>query len=368
MGRRITLELPDRLVDRIDELKKEWCIRARGDCLTRLLEEIWTDETDLEPELEHEVDRELEDRLKADSQEDPAEMAREGCLNATVGSDQSSADRQGSEPSYLEDKAIVLVSRRLETNDRNAASIKAQESQDPKISQSRRQGIDLPGFVRTRTQAIRTSLQQPRDSQQRDSPFVPVVSLDYLSACCKEALSHWTTLYGSKPGATVLEAVMLWMARDIWPQLDGSEGRTFTWSQINQAMQGICTDWSVESPQFEHVIVAAAALEDPFAAGSLTDRIPTLIRRFVNRFKRSRRVTSFETLESTMTLHGALRLLGLPTQAGASLTLRAIRDTYKKKAIEAHPDAGGSTDDMRRLNEAYQMLKELYRDKESIPS
>jgi Arc/MetJ-type ribon-helix-helix transcriptional regulator len=48
MGRRITLELPDHLVERLDELKKEWCIRSRGDCLTRLLEEIWTDETDLE--------------------------------------------------------------------------------------------------------------------------------------------------------------------------------------------------------------------------------------------------------------------------------------------------------------------------------
>ena len=52
MGRRITLELPDHLVDRIDELKKEWCIRARGDCLTRLLEEIWTDETDFETDFE----------------------------------------------------------------------------------------------------------------------------------------------------------------------------------------------------------------------------------------------------------------------------------------------------------------------------
>ena len=55
MGRRITLELPDHLVDRIDELKREWCIRSRGDCLTRLLEEIWTDETDFETDLEADV-------------------------------------------------------------------------------------------------------------------------------------------------------------------------------------------------------------------------------------------------------------------------------------------------------------------------
>ena len=100
------------------------------------------------------------------------------------------------------------------------------------------------------------------------------------------------------------------------------------------------------------------------ASASVPDRIPTLIRRFVSRFKRSRKVTSFETLESTMTLHGALKQLELPTQAGQSLTLRSIRDAYKRKAVEVHPDSGGSTDAMRRLNEAYQMLKELYRQKE----
>ena len=259
-----------------------------------------------------------------------------------------------------------MVRRSQDPKEQDTTSVLTPDTSQPREINTKKRGIDLPGFVRSRTQAIRTSLQQPQTPEEgRDSPFVPVVSFDHLTACCNKAIDHWTSLYGSAPGATVLEAVMLWMARDIWPQLDGSEGRTFTWSQVNQSMQDVCTDWSVQSPKFEHVIVAAAVLEDPFAAGNVEDRIPTLIRRFVNRFKRSRRVTSFETLESTMTLHGALRLLDLPTQAGASLTLRTIRDAYKKKAIEAHPDAGGSTDGMRRLNEAYQMLRELYRDKES---
>ena len=56
-----------------------------------------------------------------------------------------------------------------------------------------------------------------------------------------------------------------------------------------------------------------------------------------------------------------LKLLGLSTQAGASVTLTAIREAYKTKAREAHPDSGGSTDSMRRLNEAYRLLRELYR-------
>ena len=357
MGRRITLELPDHLVDRIDELKKEWCIRSRGDCLTRLLEEIWTDETDLETDVD--------DLLECEAIEDSAVLSVANSTDA-IG---STADLHSAKPSYNEDRAIVLVRQSPDPKEQDIASLLTPETNQPRESNTKSRGIDLPGFVRSRTQAIRTSLQQPQvPEDQRDSPFVPVVSFDHLTACCAKAIDHWTNLYGSMPGATVLEAVMLWMARDIWPQLDGSEGRTFTWSQVNQSMQDVCADWTVPTPKFEHVIVAAAVLEDPFAAGSVEDRIPTLIRRFVNRFKRSRRVTSFETLESTMTLHGALRLLDLPTQAGASLTLRSIRDAYKKKAIEAHPDAGGSTDVMRRLNEAYQMLRELYRDKESQQS
>ena len=358
MGRRITLELPDHLVDRIDELKREWCIRSRGDCLTRLLEEIWTDETDFETGLETGV----ADLLSTGANKEPTDDVSVATSPDAI---ELKRDQRPTEPSYNEDRAIVLVRRSQDPKEHDTTSVLTPDTSQPREINTKKRGIDLPGFVRSRTQAIRTSLQQPQTPEEgRDSPFVPVVSFDHLTACCNKAIDHWTSLYGSAPGTTVLEAVMLWMARDIWPQLDGSEGRTFTWSQVNQSMQDVCTDWSVQSPKFEHVIVAAAVLEDPFAAGSVEDRIPTLIRRFVNRFKRSRRVTSFETLESTMTLHGALRLLDLPTQAGASLTLRSIRDAYKKKAIEAHPDAGGSTDGMRRLNEAYQMLRELYRDKE----
>ena len=67
MGRRITLELPDHLVDRIDELKREWCIRSRGDCLTRLLEEIWTDETGFETDGA--------DLLNSGANEDPTDLS-----------------------------------------------------------------------------------------------------------------------------------------------------------------------------------------------------------------------------------------------------------------------------------------------------
>jgi curved DNA-binding protein CbpA len=62
-----------------------------------------------------------------------------------------------------------------------------------------------------------------------------------------------------------------------------------------------------------------------------------------------------------MTLHGALKLLQLPTAAGQRLTLPQIREAYREMALAHHPDSGGSEEAMRRLNEAYQLLKELYR-------
>jgi len=330
-SKRISLELPEDLVDRLDQLRVEWHVRSRGACLERLLEEIF----ESEPEVTN-------DDLLTSS--DAAESKR-------------------SDPVYDEDRAIVLVN-----SSRNPSTVQLQNSADEAPAPSRRPGgsagagIDLPGFVRKRTAAIRISIDAKEATV--DAPVVPSISESQLRSWSDTALQHWKNLYGSSPGETVMEAVMLWMARDIWPQIDGSEGRSFTWSQVQQAMDLICGSWPVQTPRFEQVIVAAAVLEDPFATATVTDRIPTLIRRFVSRFKRSRKVTSFETLESTMTLHGALRQLELPTQAGQSLTLRSIRDAYKRKAIELHPDSGGSTEAMRRLNEAYQMLKELYRQKE----
>jgi curved DNA-binding protein CbpA len=45
------------------------------------------------------------------------------------------------------------------------------------------------------------------------------------------------------------------------------------------------------------------------------------------------------------------------------VTLTQIREAYREMALRHHPDSGGSVDTMRRLNEAYQLLKELYRHK-----
>ncbi len=198
------------------------------------------------------------------------------------------------------------------------------------------------------------------------APPLPPLAGDIVQQAMEEAGNHWLALYGKPPNAAVLEAAMAWLAQDIWPQSDQSDSRAFTWSAACQVMQQFAPGWGDGAPSFERVMVTAGVLEDPFSGSTLSLRIPTLIRRFVHRFRRRKRGTSFQTLEHTMTLHGALRLLQLPTDPGQRLTLAQIREAYRDLAQDHHPDAGGSVEAMRRLNEAYQLLKELYRQRAAM--
>ena len=168
-------------------------------------------------------------------------------------------------------------------------------------------------------------------------------------------------MYGSIPNEYVIEAAMDWFSRDIWPNLDGTETLPFTWSAANKLMSDLFPYWQKKNPSLEIVLLMIGVLEDPFAASGLINRVPTLVRRFVSRFKRKNRSNSFKALDSTMTVHGALKLMKLSTVAGSAHTLQKIREAYKTIALETHPDAGGSTDEMRKLNEAYQLLKNFYR-------
>ena len=222
-------------------------------------------------------------------------------------------------------------------------------------------GIDLPGFVRRQSDQLRRSLHPRRSAQAVPSDPLPIVAADRLEQALARATGHWIELYGSEPNEAVLEASMIWLAQDIWPQSDQCEGRPFSWSLVQQVMSDLSPAWPQAPATFARVMVAAGILEDPFSVSTLDLRIPTLIRRFVHRFRRRRPGTSFQTLEHTMTLHGALRLLQLPTTPGQRLTLPQIREAYREMALAHHPDAGGSEESMRRLNEAYQLLKELYR-------
>lgn len=327
--RRIHLQLKDSLLQQVDALKKEWGIRNRGEVLERLLEEVFaTGDADVER------DGELELATGVEAEGDP-------------------------EPELDEQLGLVLVgSRALEATGKRIG-VEGGEPM-PAAPPRRRGGIDLPGFVQRNTQQLRRSIQpgRPADVGVASLPTIPA---ELVHQAMELAREHWVNLYGQPPNAAVLEAAMLWLARDIWPQSDQSEGRSFTWSAACRAMADLVGDWEAGQPRFEQVIVTAGVLEDPFSASTLPLRIPTLIRSFVQRFKRRRSNTSFAMLEHTMTVQGALKLLQVHPEADQAVTLGQIREAYREMALLHHPDSGGSVEAMRRINEAYQLLKELYR-------
>ncbi|MEB3306977.1 MAG: DnaJ domain-containing protein [Cyanobacteriota bacterium] len=321
--RRISLELPEDLLKQVDELKAEWGLRSRGDLFARLLRTVLPGACpDVNEEPEHTDSAETDD--------------------------------------FDEQCALVLVDgpEQRDGFGEHQSSVGAGLT-TTRSAQRSKPGIDLPGFVRRQSVQLKQSL-QPRGPRP-DSEVLPLVSGGELQRCLEVALSHWLELYGGAPHEAVLEAAMIWLAQDIWSQCDQNEGRPFTWSLAVSVVKEFAPSLSDGPPSFERVMVVAGLLEDPFSSATLDVRMPSLIRRFVHRFRRRRRGTSFQTLEHTMTLHGALKLLQLPTAPGHRLSLREIKDAYRQVAIEAHPDSGGSTEAMRRVNEAYQLLKELYR-------
>ncbi len=322
--RTTSFALSDALISALDNLKSVYGVRSRGAVVEQLLEYL--------------LDQDEEENNEPEQPET-------------------------SKP--IEEASSLVLIRRLDQNDAEPAesalapqAAAAQESPPPESG-----GIDLPGFVRTRGRQLKQTLRAPAvsSSNAESDPVVAAVSHDDLQEALKAADDHWISLYGQPPGGTVVEAAITWLSRDLWNSVDVSEGRPFTWTGANAAVHDLCQQWTTESPTLGRVMVVAGTLEDPFATANLAERMPTMIRRFVNRFRRSRKVTSFETLESTMTVHGALKLLGLSTQPGAEVTLSSIKEAYRTSARNAHPDTGGSPESMRRVSEAYQLLSGVYR-------
>jgi len=325
--RRVTLELPPEMVEQIDHLRREWGIRARGGVVEELLRHMFSGDRDSNLPLSSEEEQEAE----------PDE----------------SGNRDGPEDPDDASALVLVMGQALATDD---VCFALEDERDRSVAPASG-GIDLPGFVRRRSDQVRRSLRAPTPGR---SPL-PRLQPDTVQLALVAAGDHWFQLYGKPPTDTVLEAAMIWLAKDIWPHADPAEGRAFTWTQACLLMAEMVPGWESAAPDFARVIVTAGVLEDPFSGDSLAVRVPTLIRRFVNRFRRRRGGASFQTLENTMTLQGALKLLKIPVAAGQRLTLAQIREAYRQQAMEHHPDSGGSVEEMRRINEAYQLLKELYR-------
>ena len=327
--KRISIDLPEELISRFDQLRKEWGFRARGPVIEKILKELLQEDDLLPKNQQQEIDfndKNTNENLNID-----------------------------------EDTALVLIKSDVK-KEVNEISLNKRLTYNNQYKEKANSNISLPNFVEKKVKNLRRSINSEKLKENINDIQINTIKETELIKCRIELISHWKTLYGSVPNDHVVETSMDWFERDIWPNLDGTENLPFTWSAPNKLMLELCPFWIKKNPSLEIVLLMIGVLEDPFATSDLINRIPTLMRRFVSRFKRNNRSNSFETLDSTMTVHGALKLLNLSTSAGSAHTFRKIREAYKSIALETHPDAGGSTDQMRKLNEAYQLLKNLYRD------
>ena len=346
--RRITLDLSEDLLGWIDGLKAQLGLRSRGRIVEQLL-------------------RELQDQSDDDL---PAGQIEDGQPASGLASGIDDSRDPGLISTLDESRAIVLIESSLVAS-RDQARVHSETDWDAPLEgaptptsvprRSASGGIQLPGFVRQQARAIQRSLAAEPRLDQQDRGLDLLYSAD-LQDALDRVQQHWKEVYGHDPSEAVVEAAMVWLARDIWPQSDHSDGRPFSWNLAQQVVCSFCAAWTEGIPSLERVIVAAGLLEDPFSGSTLALRIPNLMTRFVQRHRsRQKRTTSFEAIDQSMTVHGALKLLQLPTVADRPYSLKEIREAYREQAQCHHPDAGGSPDAMRRLNEAYQFLKERYR-------
>jgi hypothetical protein len=377
--RRITLELSGELLRWIDGLKSQMGFRNRGLIVEQLLRE-------LVPDLGDDADGSLEipvagaidvaesgstvgihetDHTDTTHQADAGSAARSP--SAVVAHEEAEALDPSTDaaPGELDDNtAIVLIgSGSLSARDQKRDLSRTSGIGSAASAGGVGVGIQLPGFVRRQARAVKRSLaEQAAPISEDRNASLALIPAEAVQDALATAKQHWLEIYGTSPSDAAQDAALAWLARDIWPQSDHSDGRPFSWGLAQKVLLSFAPSWPVGDPSLDRVITAAGILEDPFGSSSLAVRVPTLITRFVQRQRsKHKRSTSFEAIDQSMTVHGALRLLQLPTIADRPYTLKEIREAYREQAQSHHPDAGGSADAMRRLNEAYQFLKERYR-------
>ena len=299
--KRISIDLPEELISRFDQLRKEWGFRARGPVIEKILKELLQEDDLLPKNQQQEID-----------------------FNENNNKENLNID---------EDTALVLIKSDVK-KEVNEISLNKRFTNNNQYKEKANSNISLPNFVEKKVRNLRRSINSEKLKENINDIQINTIKETELIKCRIELISHWKTLYGSVPNDHVVEASMDWFGRDIWPNLDGTENLPFTWSAANKFMSELCPFWIKKNPSLEIVLLMIGVLEDPFATSDLINRIPTLVRRFVSRFKRKNRSNSFEALDSTMTVHGALKLLNLSTSAGSAHTFRKIREAYKSIALE----------------------------------
>ena len=350
--RRVSLDLSQDLLDWLDSLKSQLGHRSRGAILEHLLGELRAQESDEADEGDAHLHGGTAEVGDLNGHVTPAHSLDDSTAIVLI--------RSGPDPSLDQASDAAGTSGSVSSLAAGLVAIPRRAPERLASQGSSAGGIQLPGFVRRQVRELRRSLEATPTAPSPSG--LALIGPNDLSEALARADEHWLQVYGQAATEVVVEAAMVWLARDIWPQSDHSDGRPFSWNLTQQVVSSFAPAWTEGEATLARVITAAGVLEDPFSGSTLALRVPTLITRFVQRHRsRQKRTTSFEAIDQSMSVHGALRLLQLPTIADRPYSLKEIRDAYREQAQSHHPDAGGSAEAMRRLNEAYQFLKERYR-------
>ena len=216
-SRRISLELPNEHINHIDQLMREWGLRARGDVLKRLLDEVL-------PESDIDLTNIITDK--------------------EINKKDSFITKSSK---YNENKALVLITKSDTKSSQKDSEYPSESSEIPKLNLANN-SIDLPTFVSKRTKVLKTSLRDIQRNTHLNDNLLNTVSSLHLQHALEASTKHWLSLYGNKPKENVVEAGMIWLARDIWPNLDNTDGITFTWTAANRLVKEYCKDWKEAEP------------------------------------------------------------------------------------------------------------------------
>ena len=214
--KRISIDLPEELISRFDQLRKEWGFRARGPVIEKILKELIQEE-DLLPKNQQ---QEIDFNEKKNNNEN---------LNID------------------ENTALVLIKSDIK-KEVNEISLNRIISNNDQYKEKSNLNIILPNFVEKRVKNLRRSINSEKLKENINDIQINTIKENELIKCRIALISHWKTLYGTVPNDHVVEASMDWFGRDIWPNLDGTENLPFTWSAANKFMSELCPFWIKKKP------------------------------------------------------------------------------------------------------------------------
>ena len=200
--KRISIDLPEDLIFRFDQLRKEWGFRARGPVIEKLLTELL-----------------LDDDLIPKNKQQEIEFNKNTNNNENYNIDENTA-LVLIKPDIKKEFIKIEVDNKPSNNDKDKAKANL--------------NISLPNFVEKKVKNLRRSINSEKLKENINDIQINTIKENEMIKCRIALISHWKTLYGTIPNDHVVEASMDWFGRDIWPNLDGTENLPFTWSAANK--------------------------------------------------------------------------------------------------------------------------------------